>query len=126
MTATAIQQVSNEDIKQAILALIRENNAEFKQFLSDALPNAKPIVSKKTPKKAVEKQVVQEEQPVKKERIPYSEMPFWKANPQFKPRVPEGKGGLPEGFLEAFRDTQDAFKDVTDEEWNEWFEQLKD
>ena len=95
MTATAIQQVSNEDIKQAILALIRENNAEFKQFLGDALPNAKPIVSKKTPKKAVEKQVVQEEQPVKKERIPYTEMPFWKANPQFKPLNIEDSGAKP-------------------------------
>lgn len=95
MTATAIQQVSNEDIKQAILALIRENNAEFKQFLGDALPNAKPIVSKKTPKKAVEKQVVQEEPSVKKERVPYTEMPFWKANPQFKPLNIEDSGAKP-------------------------------
>jgi hypothetical protein len=103
MTATAIQQVSNEDIKQAILALIRENNAEFKQFLGDALPNAKPIVSKKAPKKEAKNQVVQEEQPIKKERIPYSEMPFWKANPQFKPLNIEDSGAKPlsKEFFEA-------------------------
>jgi hypothetical protein len=120
MTATAIQQVSNEDIKQAILALIRENNAEFKQFLGDALPNAKPIVSKKAPKKAVEKQVVQEEQPVKKERIPYSEMPFWKANPQFKPRVPEGKGIT----MEAIKELQALFQEPDCPPVEEWIAQL--
>ena len=35
MTETAIQKVTTEDVKEAILTLIRENNAELKAFLGD-------------------------------------------------------------------------------------------
>ena len=31
--STPLKSLSTEDVKQAILSLIRENNAEFKQFL---------------------------------------------------------------------------------------------
>lgn len=116
MTSTAIQQVSTEDIKQAILSLVRENNAEFKQFLGDVLPKSTPIVAKKTAKKPL----VQEVSPVKKERIPYSEMPFWKANPDLKPLVPEGKGIT----LEAIRELQTFFKESGNEITDEWLEML--
>ncbi len=120
MTATALQQVSNEDIKQAILALIRENNAEFKQFLGEVLPKTQPNNAKKAPKKAVEKSAVQDEQAVKKERVPYSEMPFWKANPHLKPRVPEGKGIT----MEAIKELQAFFKEPGNEITDEWLEML--
>jgi hypothetical protein len=82
MTSTAKQQpVSTEEIKQAIIALIKENNAEFKQLLAELLPN----LDLPTPKKAKNKTESKIEFPPKKERIPYSEMPFWKANPDLKP-----------------------------------------
>jgi hypothetical protein len=122
MTSTAVQSVSSEDIKQAILALIKENNAEFKQFLGDVLPKSKPVA----PKKPVKKQVVQEEPFVNKVHIPYSEMPFWKANPHLKPRVLEGEGGLSKEFLDALKAAQESFADVSDEEWRDILEQLKD
>ena len=35
MTETAIKKVTTEDVKEAILTLIRENNAELKAFLGD-------------------------------------------------------------------------------------------
>jgi hypothetical protein len=116
MTATALQQVSNEDIKQAILALIRENNAEFKQFLGDVLPKTQPNDARKAPKKVA----VHREEVVKKERIPYSEMPFWKANPHLKPRVPEGKGIT----MEAIKELQAFFKEPGNEITDEWLEML--
>lgn len=124
MTSTAVQTVSQEEIKQAILALIRENNAEFKQLLGNVLPKSKPVVAKKTTKK----QEVQEESPVPKVRVPYSEMPFWKANPDLKPLDIEKTSGKPltKEFYDALSTVHDAFKDVSDEEWDEWFEQLKD
>ena len=82
MTSTAAQQsVSTEEVKQAIIALIKENNAEFKQLLVELLPNLASPASKKTKSKAESKI----ESPAQKERIPYSEMPFWKANPDLKP-----------------------------------------
>jgi hypothetical protein len=82
MTDTIVQQpVSFEDLKQVVLSLIKENNAEFKQLLADSLPKIAPS----KPKKAKEQQEALNGTPVKKERIPYSEMPFWKANPHLKP-----------------------------------------
>jgi hypothetical protein len=111
MTSTAVQAVSQEDIKQAILALIRENNAEFKQLLGDFLPKSKPIVAKKTTKK----QVIQEELPVAKVRVPYSEMPFWKANPDLKPLIPEGKGISMEAIRELQAFFQESGNEITDE-----------
>ena len=77
MTTATVQQISKEDIKEAIMTLIRENNAEFRQLLSDLLPKT----LEKTKKK------VKQDTPfrvVKKERVPYREMPFWKANPDLK------------------------------------------
>jgi hypothetical protein len=124
MTSTAVQTVSKEEIKQAILALIRENNAEFKQLLGDFLPKSKPVVAKKTPKK----QAVQVELPVAKVRVPYSEMPFWKANPDLKPVDIEKTGAKPltREFYDALLTMHEHFKDVSDAEWDEWLEQLKD
>ena len=103
MTSTAVQTVSQEEIKQAILALIRENNAEFKQLLGNVLPKAKPVVAKKTTKK----QAFQSESPVAKVRVPYSEMPFWKANPDLKPVDIEKTGAKP--LTKAFYDALLAF-----------------
>lgn len=111
MTSTAVQTVSQEEIKQAILALIRENNAEFKQLLGNVLPKSKPAVAKKTTKK----QAFQTEAPVAKVRVPYSEMPFWKANPDLKPLVPEGKGISMEAIRELQAFFQESGNEITDE-----------
>lgn len=90
------QRIALEDVKLAILSLIRENNAEFKQFLLELMPNSLALPPKKTKKKTV----TQIEFPPKKERIPYSEMPFWKANPHLKPiEVPPNPNK--NAFLEA-------------------------
>jgi hypothetical protein len=99
MTSTAVQQtVSTEDVKQAIIALIKENNAEIKQLLGDLFPQLVSPVRKKTkPKQAPINGVA-----VKKERIPYSEMPFWKANPHLKP-IEGPPNPNQKAFLEAIR-----------------------
>ncbi len=101
MTSTAAQQsVSTEEVKQAIIALIKENNAEFKQLLAELLPN----LTSPTPKKVEETAAPKIEFPPKKERIPYSEMPFWKANPHLKPLE-----GPPTPNQKAFLDAIMAF-----------------
>lgn len=115
------QRIALEDVKLAILSLIRENNAEFKQFLLELMPNSLALPPKKTKKKTESKI----EFPPKKERIPYSEMPFWKANPDLKPHIIEGKGGLSNGFWNALDSVHEAFNDVTDEEWDKILEDLK-
>ena len=74
--------MSIDDIKQAILSLIQENNAEFKQFLDELMVGKNlPIVEKET------EQIV-EMLPVKavqKEPLHWSEMAYWKAYPDRKP-----------------------------------------
>lgn len=117
----ATLQVTVEDIKQGILALIRENNTEFKTFLED---RSSKIVDTPTPKKKKTKVKKQKESTitfVESPHIPYSEMPFWKANPHLKPLVLTEQNHRPGNgnFAEAFKKAQEAFSDldVTDEEW---------
>ena len=61
------------------------------------------------------------------ERVPYSEMAYWKANPDLKPMVlNELNYRAAQGnFFEALKNAQEVFSDldVTDEEW---LEQIKD
>ena len=75
--------MSIDDIKQAILSLIQENNAEFKQFLDELMVGKNlPIVEKET------EQIV-EMPPVEtlpKEPLDWREMAYWKAYPDRKPR----------------------------------------
>ena len=84
--------MSIDDIKQAILSLIQENNAEFKQFLDELMVDKNlPIVEKET------EQIV-EMPPVKavqKEPLHWSEMAYWKAYPDRKPLDPRELGGEP-------------------------------
>ena len=84
--------MSIDDIKQAILSLIQENNAEFKQFLDELMVGKNlPIVEKET------EQIV-EMPPVKavqKEPLHWSEMAYWKAYPDRKPRDPREFGAEP-------------------------------
>lgn len=91
MTSTAVQPISIEDAKQAIIALIKENNADFRQFLVEIMTQVAPS----SPKKAKKKHVPQNSSPVNAEHIPYSEMPFWKANPHLKPLDPKDSGAEP-------------------------------
>lgn len=114
--ATPIQQVTTEEVKLAILALIRENNAEFKAFLSSILP-------KKENKPVSKKEIKNTSKPitiVQGERIPYSEMPFWKANPHLKPVDLKAQGyGV---SVEAFKNLQALFQEPGNEITDEWFE----
>ena len=78
MATVTIQQVSTESVKEAIITLIQENNTEFKQLIAGLSPKRKKANKKK----------ITSETPftvVTKERVPYHEMPFWKANPHLKP-----------------------------------------
>jgi hypothetical protein len=121
MTSTAVQQISTEDLRQVLHALIEDKNSEFLQIIARKLEKKPTIVSKKTKKKAA----LPLELPVKKERIPYSELPFWKANPHLKPRDPKPYA-LKKDFFDAFKVAQESFKDVTEAEWDEWLKELKD
>jgi hypothetical protein len=117
MTSTAAQTVPTEQaIKQAIIALIKENNAQFKQLLADALPKSEPSVAKKEQHEAAN----QNGSAAPKPRIPYSEMPFWKANPHLKPRVPEGEGTT----LAAIKELQAFFQEPGNEITDVWFDML--
>ena len=117
MTSTAVQTLPTEQaIQQAVIALIKDNNAQFQQLLSDYLPKTKLSKSKKEPKEAAS----QNGSPVPKPRIPYSEMPFWKANPHLKPLVPEGPGIT----LEAIKELQAFFQEPGNEITDEWFDML--
>ena len=98
------------------MALIKDNNAQFQQLLGDYLPKTKSFKPKKEPKEAAS----QNDSPVPKPRIPYSEMPFWKANPHIKPLVPEGPGIT----LEAIKELQAFFQDPECPPIEWWIEQL--
>lgn len=78
MASGTIPQVSKEEIKEAIMALIKENNAEFKQLLNDLMPKTN-LTTKKKRKQDSSPSII------KKERVAYQEMPFWKAHPELKP-----------------------------------------
>ncbi len=116
MPTTSVQKVSTEDVKQAILALIKENNAEFKQMLGEILPKLTVANTKK--KKDISKN--SPHLPVQTERIPYSEMPFWKANPNLKPLKWEGYSVSKEALKELQKFFQEPGNEITDE----WFEML--
>ena len=116
MPTTSVQKVSTEDVKQAILALMKENNAEFKQMLGEILP--KLTVSNPKKKKDISKNL--SDLPAQTERVPYSEMPFWKANPHLKPLKLEG-GGV---SIEVIKELQAFFQEPGNEITDEWFEML--
>ncbi len=132
MTATAIQQVTNEDVKDAILSLIRDNNAEFRTFLGDISTKIKKKPKPKKKKKEVVKAgntttIVLEGEGttitiIQGERMPFSEMPFWKANPHLKPVSLKEQGyGV---SIEALKDLQAFFQEPGNEITDEWFEML--
>ena len=78
MATATIQDVSTEALKEAIMLLIEEHKTEFKQLLNGSSSKKKAATKKKQDAHAP---VVG----VQKERVPYYEMPFWKANPDLKP-----------------------------------------
>ncbi len=123
MTETAIQQVTPEDVKQAILTLIRENNAELKAILREIPIPAKIKDSAKRKKKKSKDSKSKDRSItiIEGSRIPYSEMPFWKANPHLKSLVLTKKNHRPAkgDFATAMKQAQEVFSDldVTDEEW---------
>jgi hypothetical protein len=119
-TATPIQQVTTEDVKLAILALIRENNAEFKAFLDNT---SSKIADKLTPKKGKRKSSKSKEMSitfVESEHVPYTEMPYWKANPHLKP-LDGNKYAIK---LEDLKALQTFFQEPGNEITDEWFEML--
>ena len=74
--------MSIDDIKQAILSLIQENNAEFKQFLDELMVDKNSPVVEKVTEPIVEIPPVEA---VQKEPLHWSEMAYWKAYPDRKP-----------------------------------------
>jgi hypothetical protein len=91
----AAQPMSKEVVKACVVSLIKENDTDFIAFLADLLAKTDtPVVSKK------EKKTTSNGHYTPKERIPYSEMPFWKANPHLKPANSEGFE-TKQGFYEA-------------------------
>ena len=79
MTSTNIKRaVLIKEFKYAFLSILQENNAEFRLYLSDSLPNNFPLIVKKTRRKPTEltelaKQVIlslmQENDPILKKAI---------------------------------------------------------
>ena len=120
MATTSVQKVSTEDVKQAILTLMKENNAEFKQMLVEILP--KLTVSNPKKKKDTSKKL--SDLPAQTERVPYSEMPFWKANPHLKPLKLEDNAASKEEFFAQIKALQELFQEPGNEITDEWFEML--
>ena len=115
MATVTIQQVSTETVKEAIITLIQENNTEFKQLIAGLSPKKKGA-NKKKPKSETPITVV------KKERVPYHEMPFWKANPHLKPIDAKEEGyGI---TMEALNELRAFFKEPGNEITDEWLEML--
>ncbi len=105
---SAIQSISSSELQEAIIALIRQNNTELKQLLTDVLPTLITVVPKK--------QTIFVALP----RLPYNELPFWKANPHLSAAKVEGYGISKEVFEEARAFFQDSSYLITDE----WLEDL--
>ena len=84
--------MSIDDMKQAILSLIQENNAEFKQFLDELMVDKNSPVVEKVTEPIVEIPPVEA---VQKEPLHWSEMAYWKAYPDRKPRDPREFGAEP-------------------------------
>jgi hypothetical protein len=105
MTASpSISTISSADLQAAIVALIQQNNIELKQLMLEVLPTLITIKPKKQ-RKSIKNQRIA---PLKS-RVPYSEMPFWKANPHLKPADAQ-----PYAMQEAdFKALQHLFQDPT-------------
>lgn len=116
MTSTINQQFSKEDIKQVVISLIQENNAEIQHLIADLLPKIQVSAKKKSKKKVVPK-------PIQNERIPYSEMPFWKTHPHLKPLIPEDFGAQPVS-MEAIKKLQTLFQQPDCPPIEEWLADL--
>ncbi len=122
MTETVTPQVTTEDVKQAILALLRENNVELKSVLEDLAIKIKDSATPKLKKTKAAKTKDGGITIVEGSRMPYSEMPFWKANPHLKPIDFKAQGyGMTQ---EAFKNLQDFFQEPGNEIKDEWFDML--
>ena len=88
----AASTMSIDDMKQAILSLIQENNAEFKQFLTELMTEKNVSVVEKKTEQIIEMPPVKA---VPKEPLHWSEMAYWKAYPDRKPLDPRELGGEP-------------------------------
>ena len=74
--------LSTEDVKQAILSLIRENNAEFKQFFAELMDNNDAPLVEDEQEQTIDIAPVQA---VKVQQLDWRELPYWKAHPDRKP-----------------------------------------
>jgi hypothetical protein len=117
MASTTVQQISKEDIKQAILSLIKENNAEFRHLIAELLPKIEKPVKRKTKKNAANFS------PIQHERIPHSEMSFWKSHPHLNPQSPEEFGAKPVS-LETIQALQNLFQQPDCPPIEEWVNNL--
>ena len=116
MTSTVNQQILKENIKQVIISLIEENNAEIQHFIADLLPKIQASSKKKSKKKSVHP-VIQNE------RVPHNKMPFWKTHPHLKPLKPEDFGAEPIS-MEAIKNLQNLFQQPDCPPIEEWIADL--
>ena len=116
MTTTNVSPIPQDALKEALLALMRENNAELKLFLSDLPPFRSYIMDKQS-------KFTQILVPVKTEQHRlYEKMPFWKAHPEFKPINLKAQGyGITQ---EALKKAQAFFQEPGNEITDEWFDML--
>jgi hypothetical protein len=95
MTETiATTSASTAQFKAAILELIQENNPQWNAWAKSVLTTNK----KAKPKNGQPKKVV-----------PRSELPFWKAHPDWEPMTPPEGGSI---SLETLERLQELFKDA--------------
>jgi hypothetical protein len=116
MTTTNVSPIPQEDLKAALLALMRENNAELKLFLSDLPPFRAYLLYERSKFKQITASVETEQHRL------YKQMPFWKAHPEFKPIDIKAQGyGITQV---AFKKVCAFFQEPGNEITDEWFEML--
>jgi hypothetical protein len=109
--ATAIPQ---EAVKAALLALIRENNPDLKQLLSDAFHSPPFLLGKKV------KFIFKPAATTTQQHLKYKEMPFWKSKPYLKPAGATSFAIKKEAFTALVTFFQEPENQITEE----WFENL--
>jgi hypothetical protein len=122
MTATAVQEQATEwttaQLKQGIIALFKENDAEVNQVLSEWMTQN---INFSMPKKRKHKIYKGDLQIIHSAPfVPFSDMPFWKDHPELQPHDPTPYAIKKEDFnaLRAF------FKEDGNEVTAEWFNML--
>jgi hypothetical protein len=106
--------IQQEAVKAALLALIKENNPDLKQLLSDAFQSPPFLLGKNV------KFIFKPAKTMTKQHLKYKEMPFWKSKPYLKPADATSFAIKKEAFAALVTFFQEPENQITDE----WFENL--